>query len=346
MKLQRTVAEVAALVGGVVEGPSDRMLKELLPLELAGPEDMGAVFRAGAAGRAGESRAGCLLVPEGGGLAAGPARSLVRVADAAAALDRLVLAVAPRERRPEPGVHPSAVVEPGAQVAPDAAIMALAYVGAGARVGPRCVLRPGSRVGEHAVLGAGCELQANAVVGHRCVLGERVLLKPGAVVGADGFGFRQDADGRHHKIPQVGIVVLGDDVEIGSNTVVDRARFDATRIGRGCKLDGSIHVGHNVQMGEHCALAGNVSLAGSCTLEARVHVGGASGVVGGVVVREGTRVGAMTLVMRDTEPGSYVVGIPARTQTQWARETLAVQRLPEALLRLRRLAAGEGGDGS
>ncbi len=344
MKLHRTVAEVAAMVGGRVEGPSDRLLRELLPLEQAGPEDLGAVFRPGAGARAGESRAGCLLVAEGGPLAAGPARSLVRVADAAAALDTLVLALAPRERRPVAGVHPAAVVEPGAQVAPDACVMALAHVAAGARVGPRCVLRPGSRVGEHAVLGADCELQANAVVGHHCVLGDRVLLKPGAVVGADGFGFRQDDRGRHHKIPQVGIVVVGDDVEIGANTNVDRARFDATRIGRGCKIDGAVHVGHNVQMGEDCALAGHVSLAGSCILEARVLIGGASGVLGGVVVREGTRVGAMTFVMRDTERGSYVVGNPARSQAQWARETLGLQRLPELAARVRRLLAGRGGD--
>jgi len=342
MKLHRTVAEIAALVGGRVEGSSDRLLRELLPLEQAGPEDLAAVFRVAAAARAAESRAGCLLLPEGGGLQASGERSLVRVADAAAALDALVLAVAPRERRPEPGVHPSAVVEPGAQVAPDAAVMALAYVAAGARIGPRCVLRPGSRVGEQAVLGADCELQANAVVGHRCVLGDRVLLKPGAVVGADGFGFRQDAAGRHHKIPQVGIVILGDDVELGANTIVDRARFDATRIGRGCKLDGSVHVGHNVQMGEDCAMAGHSAVAGSCTLEARVLMGGSSGAIGGIVLREGTRVAAMAFVIRDTEPGSYVAGSPARPQAQWAREMVALQRLPELAGKVRRLLRGEG----
>ncbi len=326
MKLQRTVAEVAALVGGRVEGPPDRLLRELLPLDLAGPDDLAAVFRAAAAELARDSRAGCLLVAEGGAQGA-PGRCLVRVTDPAAALDALVAALAPRESRPAPGVHPGAVVLPGAQIAPDAAVLPLAFVGAGARVGARCLVWPGARVGEEAVLGDDCELQANAVVGHHCVLGRRVVLGPGAVVGSDGFGFQRDAQGRHQRIPQLGSVVVGDDVEIGANSTVDRARFDATRIGRGCKLDAQVHVGHNCVLGEDCALAGNVALAGSCTLEARVLMGGASCAVGGIVLRAGTRVGAMSMVIRDTEPGSYVVGNPARPQPQWAREVLTLQRL-------------------
>jgi UDP-3-O-[3-hydroxymyristoyl] glucosamine N-acyltransferase len=153
------------------------------------------------------------------------------------------------------------------------------------------------------------------------------VLGPGVVVGADGFGFRQDAQGRHARIPQLGTVVLGDDVEVGANSTIDRARFDATRVGRGCKIDAQVHIGHNCVLGEDCALAGNVALAGSCTLEARVLMGGSSGAIGGIVLREGTRVGAMSLVIRDTQPGSYVVGNPARPQPQWAREVLALQRL-------------------
>jgi len=344
MNVNRTVAEVAALVGGRVEGSAERRLARLLPPERAGPEDLAAVFRSDSASRADDSQAGCLLVPEGSPFAATEARSVVRVADASAALDALVLAVAPQQRAPAPGVHPAAFVEPGARIAPDAAVMAGAYVGAGASIGPRCRLWPGSFVGEEAVLGADCELQAHAVVAHRCVLGERVVLKPGAVIGADGFGFRQDREGRHHKIPQVGIVILGDDVEIGSNSTVDRARFDATRLGRGCKIDAQVHIGHNCVLGEDCAMAGKSGLSGSVTLENRVLIGGLAGVASGVRLREGTRVGGLSMVIRDTEPGSYVVGAPARPQQQWAREALGIERLPALAAEVRKLLRPKGGD--
>jgi UDP-3-O-[3-hydroxymyristoyl] glucosamine N-acyltransferase len=268
----------------------------------------------------------------------------VRVADASVALDALALALGPRPSQPAPGVHPGAVVQPGARIAPDAAIMPLAFVGAGAVIGPRCRLFPGAFVGEEAVLGADCELQANAVVAHRCILGERVVLKPGAVVGADGFGFRQDGEGRHHKIPQVGSVEIGDDVELGSNTTIDRARFDATRIGRGTKLDAQVHIGHDCVLGEDCAMAGKSSLSGSVTLENRVLIGGLAGVASGVRLRERTRVGGMSMVIHDTEPDSYVVGAPARPQQQWAREALGIEHLPALAAEVRKLLRRKGGD--
>jgi len=344
MHINRTVAEIAALVSGRVEGSGERRLARLLPPDRAGPDDLAAVFRSDTDTRAAESRAGCLLVGEGSDLAAGETRSLVRVADASVALDALALALGPRPGQPAPGVHPGAVVQPGARIAPDATIMPLAFVGAGASIGPRCRLWPGAFVGEEAVLGADCELQANAVVAHHCILGARVVLKPGAVVGAEGFGFRQDAHGHHLKIPQVGIVEIGDDVELGANTTVDRARFDVTRLGRGCKIDAQVHIGHNCVLGEDCAMAGKSGLSGSVTLENRVLIGGLAGVASGLLLREGTRVGGMSMVIRDTEPGSYVVGAPARPQQQWAREALGIERLPTLAAEMRKLLSRKGGD--
>jgi UDP-3-O-[3-hydroxymyristoyl] glucosamine N-acyltransferase len=199
-------------------------------------------------------------------------------------------------------------------------------------------------VGEEAVLGADCELQANAVVAHRCVLGDRVLLKPGAVIGADGFGFRQDERGRSHKIPQVGVVVLGDDVEVGANTTIDRARFDATRIGRGCKIDAQVHIGHNVIMGEDCLLAGHVGVAGSCRIGSRVMMGGMSGAGGDVVIADDTKVAGMTMVRESTEQGAFIGGIPGRPHLQWAREMAALRWLPELVARHRRERKADQGD--
>jgi UDP-3-O-[3-hydroxymyristoyl] glucosamine N-acyltransferase len=346
MLLQRTVAEVAALVDGRVEGAAERVLVALRPPEEAGPDDLVALFRASALGAVASGRAGCVLLREGVRLPAGGGRILIRVADAETALDRLVLACGPRDAGPGPGIHPQAVVEDGAVVAPDACVGPFVHVGARARVGRGSVLWPGVVVGQDAVVGAGCRLMPHVVLGARCTLGDRVLLHAGVVIGADGFGFRQDAEGRHVKVPQVGVVEVGDDVELGSNTTVDRARLGATRIGAGTKLDDQVHVGHNAVIGRHCAIAAHSSLAGRVVLGDRVLMGGHSGVDGGVTVGDDARVGAVALVTKDVPPGAFVLGQPARPRTGWLREQAALRRLPGLLARLRPAPAGGEGDGA
>ncbi|MHC5212892.1 MAG: DapH/DapD/GlmU-related protein, partial [Planctomycetota bacterium] len=233
MLLQRTVAEVAALVDGRVEGAGERVLEALCPPEEAGPDDLVALFRASGLEPVVNGRAGCVLLGEDVPIPSRGDRSLIRVADAELALDRLVTACAPREAGPERGVHPLALVEPEAVVAGDARIGPWVHVGARARVGTGSALWPGVTVGEDAVIGSGCRLMPHVVVGARCTLGDRVILHAGVVIGADGFGFRQDEAGRHVKIPQVGRVVLGDDVEVGANSTIDRARLGTTRLGDG-----------------------------------------------------------------------------------------------------------------
>jgi UDP-3-O-[3-hydroxymyristoyl] glucosamine N-acyltransferase len=229
------------------------------------------------------------------------------------------------------------VVEAGAQLGSEVGVGALVFVGAGARVGARTRLWPGSHVGAEAVLGADCSLGPNAVIGERCLLGDRVLVHPGAVIGADGFGFRQDREGRHIKIPQVGIVELGDDVEVGANTTIDRARFGSTRIGRGTKLDDQVHIGHNCVIGEHCAIAGTTGIAGSATLGDRVLMGGAVGVNSGARIGAGARVNGASTVVDDVEPGQAIGGNPGRPVAIWRRDTIALRRLPDLLKRVRDL---------
>lgn len=336
MKLQRTVGDVASLVGGTVEGPRDLRLEDLCPPEQAGPQDLVALFRPSWMKRL-VGRPGCVLLPAALEFPAERAASLIRVADAEAALDTLALACVPPPEPPAPGVHPSAVVEPGAQLGPQVAVGALAFVGAGARLGPRARLWPGAYVGAASVLGADCSIGPGAVIAERCTLGERVLVHPGAVIGADGFGFRQDRQGRHIKIPQVGVVELGDDVEIGANTTIDRARFGSTRIGRGTKIDNLVQIGHNCVIGEHCAFAGCTAVAGSVTFGDRVLMGGHCGVNGGVTIGAGARINGGTIIVEDIEPGLAVGGDPARPVAEWRREVVARLRLPELVKRVRAL---------
>ena len=344
MKLQRTVGDVAGLVGGTIEGPRDALLADLRSPEEAGPRDLVALFRPTGLARL-AARPLCVLLPVGLAFPADRAASLIRVSDADTALDRLVLACAPSTHPPAPGVHPTAVVEAGSQLGSQVAVGALAFVGASARIGARTRLWPGSHVGAQAVLGVDCSIGPRAVIGERCVLGERVLVHPGAVIGADGFGFRQDREGRHVKIPQVGIVELGDDVEIGANTTIDRARFGATIVGRGTKLDDQVHIGHNCVIGEHCAIAGTSAMAGSVTLGDRVLMGGAVRVNGGTVIGAGARINGATTVVEDVEPGAAVGGSPARPVGIWRRDTVALRRLPELLRRVKALEERSEGPG-
>jgi len=361
MKLERTVAEVAALVGGRVEGEGQVRLASLAGPGEAGPDDLAPFFGTPAASALLACRAGALLLgarvtlpapPSGGtGVEAGVsslhARSIIRVDDADLALDRLVLALVPGDSPPPPGVHPTAVVGPDVELGADVSVGPHVVLGRGARVGARTRLLAGACLGEHARIGADGVLHEHVVIGSRCVLGDRVIVHVGAVIGSDGFGFRQDKQGRHTRIPQKGLVLIGDDVEIGANTTIDRARFTATRIGNGCKLDDLVHIAHNVELGEHCAFAAQVGVAGSTVFGAHVLVGGHSGFANGLLVGARANIGGFTGVTRDVEPGSVMFGFPAAPHRVWARDLLNVRRLGELAARVKALetALAAGRDG-
>ena len=239
---------------------------------------------------------------------------------------------------PAPGVHPSAVIEDGAELGDDVAVGPWVFVGAGARIGRGSRLWPRVYVGAGAVVGEGARLHPGAYVGARCVLGARVILRPGAVIGSDGFGFRRDAEGRHVRSPQVGTVELGDDVEIGSNTSIDRARLETTRIGEGTKLDALIQIGHNSTFGKHTVVIAHCAFAGGSTVGNHVMMSGMVGMNGKARVADGTIVGPYTLIDSDTRGGGEVLaGIPAVPITQWKRQVLSLRRLPDLIATVRDL---------
>jgi UDP-3-O-[3-hydroxymyristoyl] glucosamine N-acyltransferase len=337
-----TLGEIAAAVGGRVEGDPSRAISAVAPLDAAGPGDIAFVAdgRYTAAARA--SHAGALLVPED---VRGLAGHLVRCAALRPALARLLELFHPPGVW-SPGVAPTAVIAADARVDPTASIGALAVVEAGAVVAARVRVYPLVYVGPGAVIGEGTVLHPHAVIGGAVSLGRNVVVHPGAVLGADGFGYAFDGS-VHRKIPQVGRVVVEDDVEIGANATVDRATLGETRIRRGTKIDNLVMVAHNVEIGEDAILAAQSGVAGSSRIGGRAVVGGQAGIGDHVVVGEGARLGAQSGVSADVPPGAAMLGSYGRPLTEFQRIWVAEGRLPELLRRVRalerRLAGLEAG---
>jgi UDP-3-O-[3-hydroxymyristoyl] glucosamine N-acyltransferase len=240
--------------------------------------------------------------------------------------------------RPAPGVHATAQVAPGARIAATATIGPLCLVEDGAVIGERAHLQGQVFVGRGARIGDDCWLMPGATVAAECVLGCRVRLQPGVVIGSDGFGY-EFAAGRHEKIPQVGTVLIEDDVEIGANTTIDRARFSRTVIGEGTKIDNLVQIGHNVVIGKHCIICGQAGVSGSTTLGDYVVLGGQAGLVGHIAVGRGAQVGAQSGVASDLAAGATVRGSPSLPYMLEQRLTVLRNRLPELF---RRVEALEG----
>jgi UDP-3-O-[3-hydroxymyristoyl] glucosamine N-acyltransferase len=240
-------------------------------------------------------------------------------------------------RLPEIGIHPTAVIAEGVQVPADASIGAYAVIGKGCTVGigsaihPHVVLYPGVSIGHH------CILHAHAIVREDCILGNRVILQNGVIVGSDGFGFAPTKDGSFYKICQTGRVIIEDDVEIGSNTTIDRAAVGDTLIRHGAKLDNLVQVGHGAQVGPDCVLAAQVGLAGSTRLGAGVWVGGQVGFAGHLEVGDKAIITAQSGTSHDIPPGAIMSGSPAFENSAWLRATAAFAKLPDMIRKLRAL---------
>ena len=238
--------------------------------------------------------------------------------------------------KPAPGVHPSASVAAGAMIAPDATVGPLCVVEANAVVGARSHLQASVYLGRNARVGEDCWVMPGCVIAADCVLGHRVRLQPGVVIGGDGFGY-ETVNGRHEKIPQIGSVVLENDVEIGANSTIDRARFSRTVIGEGTKIDNLVMIGHNVVIGKHCILCSQVGISGSTTLEDYVVLGGQAGVGGHITIGKGSKAGGQTGIAFDVAPGSYLNGTPAIPYMLERRLQVLHQRLPDLFKRVEAL---------
>ncbi|MDO5472053.1 MAG: UDP-3-O-(3-hydroxymyristoyl)glucosamine N-acyltransferase [Akkermansia sp.] len=232
-----------------------------------------------------------------------------------------------------PGVSPAAMVDPTARLNPDKVRIAPGVViEAGAEIGDGCDIGPGCVIGKSAVLGEKCKLHPNVVVRERCVLGKEVVIQPGAVIGSDGFGFLLNKEtGRYETVDQVGIVVIEDNVDIGANTTIDRARFGRTIIGEGTKIDNLVQIGHNVVVGKHTVIVSQCGIAGSTHIGDYVTVAAQAGVAGHLKIGDKAVLAARTGVMSDLEGGKVYWGSPASLFTDARRQYAAIRKLPEAM---------------
>ncbi len=332
-----TVAELARLLGGEVEGDGEREITGVGKLESAGPTELSFLANPKYARFLDTTRAGAVLVspdeprPDGGALP-----TFIRVRDPYSAFLELIARFNPtRGWSAGPGVHPTAVVGEETAVPADASVGAGVVLGRGVTLGKAVVIGPNTVVGDGAEIGDGTELQPNVTVFPGCRLGARVLIGSGTVIGSDGFGHAPQPDGSYRKIPQLGIVVVEDDVEIGANCTIDRATVGETRIGRGAKLDNLIQIAHNVTIGPNTVIAAQTGVSGSTKIGANCMIGGQVGIVGHIEIADGVKIGAQSGISKGiSEAGATYFGYPAKPIGQSRRIEASLRNLPALLRRV------------
>jgi UDP-3-O-[3-hydroxymyristoyl] glucosamine N-acyltransferase len=330
-----TLAELAARLNCRLEGDGALEIHRVARIEDAGPGDVTFLANSKYASKLASTRASAVIAHE---RVAGAPCAVLRTPDPYVAFAEAVAVFAPARPFPD-GVSPLAAIDPTATIGEHVAIGAFVSIGAGARIGARTVLAPHAVIGRDAVVGADCVVHAHASVRESVVLGDRVVLQDGAVVGSDGFGFARRRDGSHLKIPQVGRVVIEDDVEIGAHAAIDRPAIGETRIGAGTKIDNLVQIAHGVRIGRRALLAGQSGVAGSSELGDDVVVAGQAGIAGHVRLGAGVKVGAKSVVTKDVAANAHVTGVPAIDVGKWREAAVLLRRLPDLRERVRDLEA-------
>jgi UDP-3-O-[3-hydroxymyristoyl] glucosamine N-acyltransferase len=316
--------QLAALVQGTVVGDADLMVHAARTIEDAKSGDITFLEKKRFSDPLPRSKASAAVVPVG---LTSPGKSLIQVADPLMAFVAIVQHLQGKKPAPPLGVHPRALVDDSACIGDDASIHTGVVVGANSVVGKRCVLLPGVVIGRNCRIGDDVVLHPNVVLYDDVVVGDRVTVHANSVIGADGFGYRFQK-GRHVKVPQLGNVVVGNDVEIGACACIDRSTFGSTVIGDGTKIDNLVQIAHNTTIGKHNALAAQVGIAGSCVTGDYVIMGGQAGVSDHKTIGAGSALGAQTGVFRDIPPGKRVWLSPAFDDAHAARISACFKRLP------------------
>ncbi len=334
--MQFSVNQIASLCGGTVEGNGDIIINSFAKIEEGRPGAISFLANPKYTHHIYDTASSAVLVSRDFAPEKPLACALIRVDDPYATVASLMrMASAMLEPAPV-GIEQPCHIAEGVEVPADAYVGAFAYIGKGAELAPGVKIFPGAYVGDGVKIGAGSVIKPNASVYHGCVIGERCIVHSGAVIGADGFGFAPTENG-YEKIPQLGNVVLEDDVEIGANTTVDRAMMGSTRVGRGTKLDNLIQVAHNCVIGEQTVMAAQVGIAGSTHVGSRCMFGGQVGIAGHITIGDNVQLGAQSGVPNSIPSDRRMMGSPAIPAGNFARMAVAQKNLPDLMARLRRL---------
>ncbi len=324
-----TTGDLAARLGGDLEGDPAIEIRDVKPLGEAGAGEISFLSNNKYLKEFGATRAACVVIPRKlEGAAPRPGLTVIRHDAPYVAFAKLIELLRPAPPRPAPGIDAGARIAPTAKVGEGASVGFGAVVEDGAEVGERAIVGPLCYVGHRAKIGAGTRLHPRAVVYHEVEIGRNCTLHSGCVVGADGFGYATEG-GWHHKIPQVGNVVIEDDVEIGANTTIDRAVLGSTRIGMGAKIDNLVMIAHNCEVGPGSIIVAQAGISGSTKLGAYVVVAAQAGIVGHIEIGDMAQIGAQSGVTKNVGPGAKVLGSPASDARDAVRALAIMDRLPE-----------------
>jgi UDP-3-O-[3-hydroxymyristoyl] glucosamine N-acyltransferase len=336
--MQATAKQLAERIQATLEGPPDTLLTDGRSLGRAGPGHLSFIESARHLPELHESRADAVVAPLDLPLLpeafAGRSVSVLRAADPLIAFLDLVAFLRGANRPYPEGIDPRAVVDPTVTLGPGCSVRTGVVIGAGTTLGARCVIHPGAVLGRNCKLGNDVIVFPNVTLYDDTVLGNRVIIHAGAVIGADGFGYRFH-HGCHNKIPQLGWVEIGDDVEVGAGTTIDRGTVDPTIIGPGTKIDNQVQIGHNCEIGIHNLIVSQVGLGGSCVTGRYVTMAGQAGVIDHITIGDGAVLGAQAGVIRNVQAGHRVFGTPATTDAK--RFLVCLPRLPHMVRDLNRI---------
>ncbi len=328
----KTLQELADYLGGTVKGNAKLVVDGLAPLDAAGPDKVTFLANPKYAAKVAETMAGAVLMAPGG---ESYGRNVIEVANPYLGFAKLLTLFYTVAQTPR-GVLPEAVLGTNVSLGDAISIYPGVVIGNNVTIGDRVVIHPGAVIYDGVTIGDDCVIHANAVVRERCRLGKRCKLQPGAVIGSDGFGYAPDGSS-YYPIPQIGIVVLEDDVEVGANSTVDRAALEVTLIRRGTKLDNLVQIAHNCQIGEDCMIVSQVGIAGSSKIGNHVTLAGQVGIVGHVTIGDNVIVGAQGGVPGSLAGNAYYSGTPVMPHKEWLRAMGTLPKLPDMRKKLHEL---------
>ncbi len=326
------LSELAQQIDGALEGDGGINIRGVAAINEAGEGEISFIANPKYISEAASTKASAVIVPEDW-VAEGSA-ALIRVQNPDAAFAKAAMLFYTPLPLPAEGIHSSAIVAEDVEL------------GGGVRVGPLCVIEAGAKIGAGTVLSAQCYIGFQVQIGENCrifphvsirefaSIGTRTVIHNGSVIGSDGFGYSVDEEGIRTKVPQIGTVEIGDDVEIGSNVSIDRARFGKTKIGNSVKIDNLVQIAHNVVIGDHVVIVAQTGIAGSATVGEKVIIAGQVGIAGHLTVGKGAVVGARSVVLKNVQPGEYVLGVPSMPAAKYKRSLASIMLLPKLKKRL------------